>query len=256
MQCLPAFLAFFFLAGSAAGVELLAKPVITPAGDGVSITWTTDVACGTRASYGTSLLKLDQKVEGPVSEQHSVTLAPLSRGMTYYYEIGSARQKLAAGSFVFGEAGSQPAAASRAPSRSMLDRLVDALRPAPAPPVAAPPPPASTETPRGPPPTRATWGRMETLQDHFDRHGADFRATSPDDYAAKAWQFLQRARAGQLLMKWDAEEDSLRVFDPSSRAFAAYNRDGTTKTFFRPNSASYWDRQPGRSIQPSELPFR
>jgi hypothetical protein len=230
--------------------------VITPAGDGVSITWTTDVACGTRASFGTSLLKLDQKVEGPVSEQHSVTLAPLTRGTTYYYEIGSARQKLAAGSFVFGEAGSQPAAASRAPSRSMLDRLVDALRPAPAPPAAAPPPPASTETPRAPPPTRATWGRMETLQDHFDRHGADFRATSPDDYAAKAWQFLEPARAGQLLMKWDAEEDTLRVFDPASRAFAAYNRDGTTKTFFRPNSASYWDRQPGRSIQPSELPLR
>lgn len=248
MQRLPAFLAFFFLAWSAAGVELLSKPVINPAGDGVSITWTTDVACGTRASFGTSLLQLDQKVEGPVSEQHSVTLAPLTRGTTYYYEIGSARQKLAAGSFAFGETGSAPAAA-RTPPRSMLERLVDALRPAPA-------PPASTETPRGPPPTRVTWGRMETLQDHFDRHGADFRATSPDDYAAKAWQFLQRARAGQLLLKWDAEEDSLRVFDPASGAFAAYNRDGTTKTFFRPNSASYWNRQPGRSIQPSELPFR
>lgn len=255
MQRVPAFLALFFLAWSAAGVELLSKPVITPEGDGVSIRWTTDVACGTRASFGTSLLKLDQKVEGPVSEQHSVSLAPLTRSTTYYYEIGSARQKLAAGSFVFGEVGSQPAAA-RAPSRSMLERLVDALRPAPAPPVATPSAPASTQTSRAPPPTRTTWGRMETLQDHFDRHGADFRATSPDDYAAQAWQFLQRARAGGLLMKWDADEGTLRVFDPSSRAFAAYNRDGTTKTFFRPNSASYWDRQPGRSIQPSELPFR
>lgn len=255
MQRVPVFLALFFLAGSAAGVELLSKPVITPEGDGVSITWTTDVACGTRASFGTSLLKLDQKVEGPVSEQHSVTLAPLTRSTTYYYEIGSARQKLAAGSFVFGETGSPPAA-TRSPPRSMLERLVDALRPAPAPPASAPPTSASPETSRAPPPTRTTWGRMETLQDHFDRHGADFRATSPDDYAAKAWQFLQRARAGQLLMKWDAEEGTLRVFDPASRAFAAYNRDGTTKTFFRPNSASYWDRQPGRSIQPSELPLR
>lgn len=255
MQRVPAFLALFFLAWSVAGVDLVSKPVITLADSGVSITWSTDVACGTRAAFGTSLLKLDQKVEGPVSEQHSVILAPLTRGTTYYYEIGSARQKLAAGSFVFGEVGS-PSASDKAPSRSMLERLVDALRPATAPPAATPSAPASTEKSRAPPPTRTTWGRMGTLQDHFDRHGADFSATSPDDYAAQAWQFLQRARAGGLLMKWDVEESTLRVFDPASRAFAAYNRDGTTKTFFRPNNASYWDRQPGRSIQPSELPFR
>jgi pyocin large subunit-like protein len=57
-------------------------------------------------------------------------------------------------------------------------------------------------------------------------------------------------------MKWDDSDQSLRVYDPKTRAFAAYNRDGTTKTYFRPNSPTYWDRQPGRLIQPAQLPFK
>ena len=53
-------------------------------------------------------------------------------------------------------------------------------------------------------------------------------------------------------MKLDA--DVLRVYDPSTGAFAAYNLDGTTKTYFKPNNPSYWQRQPGRLVKPAELP--
>ena len=41
---------------------------------------------------------------------------------------------------------------------------------------------------------------------------------------------------------------TVRVMNLRTLAFAAYNRDGTTKTYFRPRDASYWDRQPGEPI--------
>jgi pyocin large subunit-like protein len=38
------------------------------------------------------------------------------------------------------------------------------------------------------------------------------------------------------------------VYDPGTRAFGAYNRDGTTKTFFKPGTRDYFERQPGRPV--------
>ena len=96
-------------------------------------------------------------------------------------------------------------------------------------------------------PTRQTWGRIETLADHFERHGRDFNARKPDDYAAQAAAFLQRARTTGLPAKRDAD-GSLRVFDPATGAFAAYNRDGTTRTYFKPGSPGYFERQPGTPV--------
>ena len=95
--------------------------------------------------------------------------------------------------------------------------------------------------------TRQTWGRMDTLADHFARHGRDFGAHDPDDYAAQAAALLQKAHAAGLPAKRDAD-GSLRVFDPSTGAFGAYNRNGTTKTFFKPRDDRYFDRQPGTPV--------
>ncbi len=92
-----------------------------------------------------------------------------------------------------------------------------------------------------------SWGNPATLPDHFARHGSDFGAASAEDYAGLAWQFLQRAKAEGLPAKIDPT-GTLRVYDPASGAFAAYNRDGTTKTFFKPGNAGYFDRQPGRLV--------
>ena len=94
--------------------------------------------------------------------------------------------------------------------------------------------------------TRDTWGNPGSLPDHFARHGADFHAKDADEYARLAWEFGQRGKQGGLLVKVD-EDGTQRVFDPKSGAFAAYNRDGTTKTFFKPNSRDYFARQPGRA---------
>lgn len=245
-------------------VELLQPVQVTVTEDSATIAWKTDVACGTRVSYGTALDKLDQKIEGPVTATHEVKLTGLSKGTTYYYTVGSARQKLGSGNFTAGStetaaSSPTPAAAPTATAptapKSLLDRVRDALAPATAP--AAKPKTTAVSTPAAQaPPTNRTWGYMASLQDHYDRHGADFQSKSPDDYAAQAWHFLQRAKAGELLMKWDDADRTLRVFDPRTRAFAAYNRDGTTKTYFRPNSATYWSRQPGSTIQPAQLPFK
>ena len=93
------------------------------------------------------------------------------------------------------------------------------------------------------------WGNISSLQDHFDRHGKDFHATSPDDYARQAWEFLQRATSEGLPAKIDESDGTLRVWDPRTHAFAAYNRDGTAKTYFKPGSPDYFQRQPGKPIK-------
>jgi len=95
--------------------------------------------------------------------------------------------------------------------------------------------------------TQDFWGRPSTLEDHFVRHGRDFQARDAADYACQAHLFLERAKTTGLPAKRDAD-GSLRVFDPRTGAFGAYNADGTTKTYFKPGSRDYFQRQPGTPI--------
>ena len=97
------------------------------------------------------------------------------------------------------------------------------------------------------PPSRETWANPFTLRDHFDRHGADFKAKSAEAYAAEAWRFLQRAREEGLPAKVD-DNGVIRVYDAKTGAFGAYSREGKTKTFFKPRSRDYFERQPGRLV--------
>jgi len=92
----------------------------------------------------------------------------------------------------------------------------------------------------------ASWGRPETLQDHFDRHGADFSAADIYDYAAQAHALYHQ---GGVEARVDSA-GTLRIYDPASGAFGAYNADGTTRTFFKPRRGqAYFDRQPGRPVE-------
>lgn len=226
-------------------VELKGKPEISATADSATIQWHTDVACGTRLQYGLTPATLDRKVEGAVTSDHSIQLQALSPATTYYYSLGSARAQLAAGSFTTTGGTAAPAATEQP---TLLRRVLNAVTPDKK---AA----ATTSTSSKAPPARQTWGHLDSLQDHFDRHGRDFASQSPDDYAAKAWLFLQRARAENLAMKLDDTDGTLRVFDPATRTFGAYNRVGMTKTFFRPDSPSYWQRQPGRMVTAADLRF-
>jgi pyocin large subunit-like protein len=92
-----------------------------------------------------------------------------------------------------------------------------------------------------------TWGRIDTLEDHFARHGGDFGARNAEEYAAQAEAFLHRAKATGLPAKRDTD-GSLRIYDSATGTFGAYNANGTTRTFFKPGSADYFDHQPGERI--------
>jgi hypothetical protein len=90
-----------------------------------------------------------------------------------------------------------------------------------------------------------SWGNPNSLARHFRDHGADFGATSAEDYANQASQFFQRSQREGLPTKIDSD-GVIRVYDPETNTFGSFNPDGTTKTFFTPKSGiDYWNRQPG-----------
>lgn len=74
-----------------------------------------------------------------------------------------------------------------------------------------------------------------------------FAATTTDDYANMASCFLQESLAARLPTKID-NQGVIRVIDPQTGAFGPYNPNGTTRTFFKPNSPTYFDRQPGTLV--------
>jgi RHS repeat-associated protein len=89
-----------------------------------------------------------------------------------------------------------------------------------------------------------SWGNAKTLEDHFANHGADFGANSPAEYARGASEFFQRGIQDGLPTKISSD-GTIRVYDPATNTFGSYRPDGATKTFYKPTSSSYWERQPG-----------
>lgn len=217
--------------GRAGAVEVIAGPTVEvlPAERAAVIRWTTDVECGRRVKYGFWQDRLDQKAGEGVGTNHEVKLTDLAPG-TCYYTVGTARKVLVTGQFTMREAAGKggPLTGEKTPPVAEGKRR---------------------ETPLRAPPASATWGNLETLEDHFDRHGRDVGARTPEDYARLAWEFLQRAMDEGLPAKQDPDDGTLRVYDAKTGAFAAYNRNGTTKTYFKPESPGYWGRQPGRPVR-------
>jgi hypothetical protein len=82
-----------------------------------------------------------------------------------------------------------------------------------------------------------SWGRPETLAVHFDNHGADFGSTNAECYAQRASMFLLTSQARGLPTKIDSS-GIIRVYDPATNTFGAYNANGTTRTFFKPQPRS------------------
>jgi len=90
------------------------------------------------------------------------------------------------------------------------------------------------------------WGKPETLQDHFERHGPEFGARTSEEYAQQAQEFFVRAVEDGLPMKI-GPDGVIRVYEAETNTFASYNMNGTTRTMFRPSGEEfYWMRQPGR----------
>jgi hypothetical protein len=165
-----------------------------------------------------------RRADGEQGVNHSAMLPALEPGTKWFFTVGTARVPLATNSFVV-------------PRKAVNEAANSTTSTATSPSIRADPPSRA-------PPTRETWGYLPSLTDHFERHGRDFNAKDADEYARMAWEFQQRARAQGLPTKVDSDGVK-RIYDPKSGAFAAYNPNGTTKTFFKPNSRNYFDRQPG-----------
>lgn len=223
------------------GVELVGTPkVIYQGTTSVKLRWSTDVAAGARVQYGENEHSL-QSVKGEgVGTHHEIELNQLKPNTKYIFKLGSSRKVLSQGSFVMTQDGrllteEGSKAQSNAPPASKLQ--APSSKPSPA--IAG-----EQEIPSA----RRTWNRWDTLQDHFDRHGPDFGSKTPETYADEAHRFLLKGIREGLPAKYDDSSDTLRIFDPKTRAFAAYTRKGKTRTYFRPNSPSYFERQPGRVV--------
>lgn len=221
---------------AAFGLELTAPPSVEITSSNAIVHWRTDTASGTRAQVLPDSARVTIPDKTPAAE-HTVLVTGLKPGMQYSVIVGSARVWLATNTFT---------ATGKAPAKSSVTTTaVDKKT------VAAKKAVEKTELPPAPS-TRKIWANWASLPDHFARHGADFHAKDAEDYARMSWEFLQRAKADGLPAKVD-EDDVLRVYDPKSGAFASYNRDGTTKTFFKPGSRDYFERQPGKAVNLKNL---
>ncbi|PYJ09723.1 MAG: hypothetical protein DMF06_08945 [Verrucomicrobia bacterium] len=221
MRRLPVLVAAFAVAASLAqATQLVGEARVEIVGNSATLHWKTDVPTGTRLKISPNALVGEPTDSMPTTE-HAITVAGLRPNVTYAATFGTARLWLGSKNFSLHDSNASQGLPSATTTSSS---------------VAKPPPPA-----------RMTWANVASLPDHFARHGRDFGAKNPEDYARMAWEFLQRAKEEGLPAKQD-QDGILRVFDPKSGAFAAYNRDGTTKTFFKPGSRDYFMRQPGRSI--------
>jgi pyocin large subunit-like protein len=97
------------------------------------------------------------------------------------------------------------------------------------------------------------WGDPATLQDHFDRHGPDFDSSTKEQYAQQAHElYVERFSDPNVKVRRDSL-GTTRMWEPSTNMFGAYNGDGSTRTFYRPDPAkhgcqsneAYWASQPG-----------
>lgn len=231
-----------FAAGHAGAAELVTGPTVEARPTSATIRWSTDVETGARVRFGTSRDRLDRQAQGPVGESHAVPVEGLSPGTTYHFSIGTARKVLATDAFTTPSSLPSPGTTGGAGTGGQAVPPAAAGAGSGAGGAAASP----AALPQAPP-TRKTWGSLRTLEDHFQRHGPDFAARDPDDYARQAWEFRQRAVREGLPAKRDGE-GVLRIYDPRTRAFGAYNRDGTTRTYFKPGRRNYFDDQPGTPV--------
>jgi pyocin large subunit-like protein len=135
----------------------------------------------------------------------------------------------------------QPSARGPAPTPSSAAAASPAPRPQRTPDVAARAP--ATDNRRDTP----GFTNHAHLVEHFEKHGAEFPGLTIDTYLQAA-QTLRDAPAGGDILELRRSDGVVTRFDKQSGAFLAANRDGTIRTFFRPNDGeAYFRRQAMRS---------
>lgn len=86
----------------------------------------------------------------------------------------------------------------------------------------------------------------ERLEEHFRKHGREFRAATSADYLHLAQALRDRPGGGDVL-ELVRGDDVVCRFDRASGAFIAFGPDGIIRTFFQPNDGErYFERQAAR----------
>jgi pyocin large subunit-like protein len=84
------------------------------------------------------------------------------------------------------------------------------------------------------------------LEEHYEKHGAEFGHISKQDYLRQA-QLLRDAKAGGPVLETVRADKVTTRYDRETGAFIAFNPDGTIRTFFKPNDGErYYHRQASR----------
>ena len=262
LRLLSLLFAVWFVRLHCHGSDIIGSPEVSAISPtAVTVRWRTDVPTGSRVYFGREADQLATRADGELSDEHEVTIQNLLPGTQYFFAVATAKKRLATGTFT---TSSSRATSPPSPSTSPAVKGTTVPHSSPG---SSDPSPASNAPVEGrsgfgisslfgrrtasalpqAPPARLTWAHPDTLPDHFARHGADFGARDQEEYARMAWELRQRAKGNRLPQKVD-DAGVLRIFDPKTGAFGAYNPDGTTKTFFKPGKPGYFDRQPGRLV--------
>jgi pyocin large subunit-like protein len=84
------------------------------------------------------------------------------------------------------------------------------------------------------------------LDEHYDKHGAEFGNITRQDYLHQAQLLRDAEVAGPVLQTVRGDGVTTR-FDRQTGAFIAFNKNGTIRTFFKPNDGErYYRRQAER----------
>lgn len=68
---------------------------------------------------------------------------------------------------------------------------------------------------------------------HYEQHGQDFGANSPEEYARMAAEFLTGTSPNHVLECIRSQGDAVR-FDPTTDAYGVLDANGVIRTFFKP----------------------
>ena len=84
------------------------------------------------------------------------------------------------------------------------------------------------------------------LDEHFEKHGAQFGRITKQDYLRQA-QLLRDAKVGGPVLEAVRRDGVVTRYDQQTGAFIAFNANGVIRTFFKPNDGErYWRRQAER----------
>ncbi len=98
-----------------------------------------------------------------------------------------------------------------------------------------------TETPTPTPAKQRSFRDEEALQQHFEKHGAEFPYATAEEYLAGANRVIQSPEA---LYKREAEDGDEIYYLEESNEIVFVSRYGIIRTYFRPSAGiDYFNRQ-------------